>query len=1422
MIKPRALIYVFIAIVLAVPIGFTGNIQPVSAAGTAYYIAMDGNDSWSGTLPAPNGGSTDGPFRTIQRCATVATAGSTCNIRAGIYRETITPANNGTAIDPITFQSYNNEDVTISGNDVVTGWTAHDLTGGKAIYKANMPWTMNVRSTAGGVLQNSNNQIFVNGAMMPEAQFPNIAPDALTHQTNAMHLRATAVSNITQYTATYTAPALGSFATNFFQGAKINFTAGSTIAWATCDVTSSSGSSANFQCNPDPGAWNARSDLTGTWTTPGIGNYLYFWGKYTMLDAPGEWFRDNSNSTLYLWTTTGANPSTMNIEARRRAWGLDVRGRSYINVKGIRFFAAAINSSSTSHHITIDEIEGLYMWHVQEIPPFYYDVGTQAIRFLGSDMTLSNSLIAYTAGPLIRMGGDTTQPRTSNLRLVNNVAYDTGYMGLAATVRGGIIGNNGNGAQFHLVQNNTMWNSGHLLIEIGSGITIYNNDVYQSHLQISDLATIYNWNTDGLGNEVAYNYVHDNYAELETALLKYGGHGIYLDDNSDNTAIHHNITWSTTSPGIFMFGKDAPGPGHRKVYNNTVDGTLSAAAKTSGGFNQTLVGTEYRNNIATKGGLTDANLTLSNNLIGEGGWVNRSERDYALRNDSIAVDQGMVLPPYTNGYAGANPDQGALEYGRVPFVAGAVIRQRDLAGLVVTCEPDVAGTAATCRVTGLPMGRKLPNEFQIKIGEATPTQYCQTPMNYVTNYGIGICKNVPTGGQTGLQPISVNLGNGWLLLEGSRVDLGGLAVFSVFPPGGPIAGGTPITLTGRRFAYINDGNSYRIPITISNPTGGNLASYQILVQFNSASLIAASKMRSDCGDMRFVDAYGTLSYWLEDGCNGTETRVWVKVLAIPAAGATISMTYGNPSLTSASSGKDTFVYFPDLNAATVDPAIALDTTAGATIAQTGGAIRVNGTTNSGNQYGQWGFRIETWKLSMPPGYALDSNLTVVSGAANFKGSMGIGDINFYGGLPGKKIGFWNGAWNQLGTSNVTTATFTNKKLSMGATKNATDYTVRWFEDGNATPLASRNVTEPSEGAYNYGPDTIATFDARFSNVRIRYFVFPEPTTAVGAETGQAVRFALDGLPCQSVIAISYTQATCVTPPHAVGNVNITATNPDSASFSFASFKYVAKPDTIGLFKPSTGEWYLRNSNSTGAPDITLSFGGSVNHLPIAGDWNGDGVDTIGIYDTSNGLFQLRDSNTTGAAQYIFTLGNPGDTPLAGRWDNTMTHDGAGVYRNSNGILYLRRELTTGFSDYYMVLGNPSDIGIAGDWDGNGYDTVGVYRASQNRFYLSNVNGNGITYADIAFDYGDVTAKPIAGDWTQNAYHRVGYFRDGQVWMRNTLSTGVSDTLFGFGFTGALPVTGKWVGASSPPNLSNVLVTGGSSNGHTNTEMGNGD
>jgi len=99
---------------------------------TVYYIdGMGGSDNNEGT-------SLTTAFQTIQKCASLAIAGDTCAIRGGTYRETVIPANSGTATQPITFTAWSsNETVTISGADLISGtwsvqseniWTTQAMT----------------------------------------------------------------------------------------------------------------------------------------------------------------------------------------------------------------------------------------------------------------------------------------------------------------------------------------------------------------------------------------------------------------------------------------------------------------------------------------------------------------------------------------------------------------------------------------------------------------------------------------------------------------------------------------------------------------------------------------------------------------------------------------------------------------------------------------------------------------------------------------------------------------------------------------------------------------------------------------------------------------------------------------------------------------------------------------------------------------------------------------------------------------------------------------------------------------------------------------------------------------------------------------------------------------------------------------------
>ncbi len=223
-------------------------------------------------------------------------------------------------------------------------------------------------------------------------------------------------------------------------------------------------------------------------------------------------------------------------------------------------------------------------------------------------------------------------------------------------------------------------------------------------------------------------------------------------------------------------------------------------------------------------------------------------------------------------------------------------------------------------------------------------------------------------------------------------------------------------------------------------------------------------------------------------------------------------------------------------------------------------------------------------------------------------------------------------------------------------------------------------------------------------------------------------------------------------------------------------------DTAGVFRPSNGLLYLKNSNNTGIADIGLNYG-----LPgVVGDWDGNGDVTIGIY--RNGVFYLRNSNTIGFADIVFPYGTPGDQPIAGDWNGDGV-DTIGVYRPSIGQFLLRNSNSTGDAEMSFYLGNPGDVGIAGDWNGDGMDTTGVFRPSNGVIFLKNANTTG--FADIALNYGLPGDKPVMGDWNNDGIDTIGIYRNGTFYLRNSNTVGFADLVFALGNPGDMPIAGNW-------------------------------
>lgn len=112
-----------------------------------FYVACNGSDTWSGTLPAPNAGQTDGPFATIARARDAVrglkahglTQSVSVVVRGGTYFLAkpirFGPEDSGTERCPVRYLAYPGEKPVLSGGRRITGWATKD---GK-LYTAHVP-----------------------------------------------------------------------------------------------------------------------------------------------------------------------------------------------------------------------------------------------------------------------------------------------------------------------------------------------------------------------------------------------------------------------------------------------------------------------------------------------------------------------------------------------------------------------------------------------------------------------------------------------------------------------------------------------------------------------------------------------------------------------------------------------------------------------------------------------------------------------------------------------------------------------------------------------------------------------------------------------------------------------------------------------------------------------------------------------------------------------------------------------------------------------------------------------------------------------------------------------------------------------------------------------------------------------------------
>lgn len=597
-----------------------------------YVVAPTGSDNNPGTL--------DRPFKTVQKCASVIQPGKTCLLRAGIYRETVRPTSSGIAKKPITFEAYKNEKVTISGADVVEGWTPYR----GSIFRTNVTLPVSAYKDTGFFA----NQVFVDGKMMTEARWPNnkylndpmlptLAGCCVKSQGgNAATVENSDIPNIPEG----------------WTGATVW-----TNEWYTTRTGTITGGTTK----------KLTAQMTAPWDRGGY--WFYLVGKLGLLDRENEWFYDSKSRSLYLWALNGMRPSS--VEVKQRNFAFDLSDRSYVVLRNLKLFASTITTSDTSQEIVLDGIHAKYVSHHITLPPLpkseqapntdspivashAHDTG---IQLRGKGHTLKNSVVEWSSGNGVLLEG-------INHTVTNSIIANSNYMvSSAAPVR-----LNGSG---HRITYNTIKRSSNAAIQIDwhtAGVEVHNveiayNDISSFGMRGTDVGAIGACCYINLeSGSIHHNWIRD----AKGFSPFWGTRGIYLDLESFNSTTHHNVVWNIiNSKDNYSFAAGSP-RGYNRAFNNTFLGPVFMDASI-----------EARNNIFAASEKVAASQQ-SNNLFMESNpkftqmaTDAPKSADFTLQSDSPAVDRGIAIPGIADAFVGKAPDIGAYEYGAPIWKAGS-------------------------------------------------------------------------------------------------------------------------------------------------------------------------------------------------------------------------------------------------------------------------------------------------------------------------------------------------------------------------------------------------------------------------------------------------------------------------------------------------------------------------------------------------------------------------------------------------------------------------------------------------------------------------------------------------------------------------------------------------------------------------------
>ena len=643
----------------------TGTAPPPTSV--TYYVAPNGNDTWSGTLAAPNGAGTDGPFATFNHArAAVQSLNKkgltqvTVLFRAGTYYQPQTiqfaASDSGTANLSIVYQNYPGETPVISGGMRVTHWT--NVTGNT--WKATLPASTQYFEN-----------LFYNGARRlrprpggPVGAFYRIAntvylsnpgpPAAAPNANCSVYISGSGWECFDRFQYNPSDPISGSWknlapaAGNPCGQAAGNQSIEGDIE--VLDFEQNITSKLRVSCIDTT---NHIVYMTGptdfSQNNPGRNGFIT--GNRYLVDnveddltLPSQWFLDRSTSS---WTLTylanpGENPNADLVIVPQVAQVLVASGLEYVTFRGLTFEHDNYTIPAAGHPSAELESDISAAVSFQNSQYITFDSGTvtqvsgTGIEFISCIAAASP---AYCAS--INSGG-----ATGYNTIENSAIFDIGALGIRIGDPYIPANSDANVPQSFLVQNNVIEGYGRTIpasFGIGQGEghnNVYtHNDVYDGYhcaISISEQATN-TTKSDTIGNAnntVSFNHVYN----LLQGIMNDAGSIRILGGNSARTAsgnkILNNRIHDTTDASI----QDSSGYGGDGIYLDNGTGLV-----------------QVENNLVYRVSASAIEMVQGPSLPNEANTIQNNILAYAR------VSMVRISTPYPDGVPAAIPQNAVIE-----------------------------------------------------------------------------------------------------------------------------------------------------------------------------------------------------------------------------------------------------------------------------------------------------------------------------------------------------------------------------------------------------------------------------------------------------------------------------------------------------------------------------------------------------------------------------------------------------------------------------------------------------------------------------------------------------------------------------------------------------------------------------------------